>query len=144
MPLPRLIHPVAVEIETFERTETLVDADYREPISHAARGETTTVLGQMHWTIDDRVQQTLMGPEREATGYILFRIVDLKRAGIGLLENGDRFTSIGHGENKIDVDFYVIGLRMIGHWPDQGGATLVRAFYRDRSQTKDTPTGEAT
>jgi hypothetical protein len=138
---PRLLHPIPIGIETLQRLETIVDEDYREPVSYAARATKVTVNGQPHWTIDDRFRQTLIGPEQESTGYILFRTIDLKLAGIPELENGDRITSIGVGIHAIDVDFYVIGLRMTGHWPDQGGATLVKAFFRDRSRSKETPTG---
>jgi hypothetical protein len=141
MPQPRLIHPIAISIEVLERSQTLVDEDYREPVSYAARGNVVVVNGQLHWTIDDRLRQTLVGPEREATGYVTFRTLDLRTAGVGSLQQGDRFTTFGKGARAMDVDCYVVGLRLQGHWPDQGGATLVKAFFRDHSPTKREPTG---
>lgn len=142
MTLPRLIHPVAVEVEKIQRAVTLVDPDYAEPIQQAERGPRITVPGQIKWGMDERLRATLTGAEQESEGYVLFRRIDLRAVGLIEIAQNDRFTSLGTGPNKVDVDLYVVGLRYQGHYQDQGGAPLVAAFFKDRFPSKQTRGGK--
>jgi hypothetical protein len=142
MPLPQLLHPVGILIEPMVRGATLVDPDYREPIQQAAHGPQFACPGQVAWTSDERLDASNMGANSESSGYILFRLVDVRaagiRAGIGpyRLQQNDRFLKIGIGPNTVETDLYIIDLRYSGHYADQGGATLVKAFFKDRFPSK--------
>ncbi len=141
--LPNLLHPVPIQIRQIRRSATVVDPDYREPVQQAKLGPTITAPGQMKWTIDERLRTTLTGPEQEAEGYILFRRVDLRARGITELAQNDRIVAVGAGANARLVDLYIVGLRFEGHYPDQGGASLVKAFFKDRQPGKQTPGGKS-
>jgi hypothetical protein len=140
--LPNLLHPVLIEIEQISRATTIVDKDYNEPTQQAIRGPRKTCPGQVKWGMDERLRATLTGAEAESEGYILFRRVDLRARGIAELKQNDRFTAEGAGANRREVDLYITGLRFEGHYPDQGGPALVKAFFRDRQPSKQTPGGK--
>jgi hypothetical protein len=140
--LPNLLHPVAVEIEQIQRTVAPMDEDYQEPIQQASRGPRLSAPGQVKWGVDERLRTTLTGAETESEGYILFRRVDLRARGIAELQQNDRIVSIGSGPNARPVDLYITALRFEGHYPDQGGPALVKAFFKDRSPSKQTPGGK--
>lgn len=136
MPLPRLLHPIAIGIRQLSRAKTLVDDDLREPRGDANREAAFTVPGQVKWFDIERFQGTQMGPEGHSDGYVLFRLPDLRAAGVGRIHQGDRFVTMGTGPNQVEVDVYVNNLRYMGHYPDQGGPTLVRAYFKDRQPSK--------
>jgi hypothetical protein len=79
---------------------------------------------------------------RQSHGYVLFRLVDVRaaanRAGFGQyrLKQNDRFLKFGVGPNAVETDLYIVDLRYSGHYPDQGGASLVKAFFEDRNPSK--------
>jgi len=139
--LPNLIHPVPVQIKQLLRTTTPVDPDYEEPIQQASLGPAVSVPGQVKWTMDERLRTSLTGAEVESQGYILFRRADLRAKGVAELKQNDRIVAVGVGANERLVDLYITGIRFEGHFPDQGGATLVKAFFRDRDPGKQTPGG---
>ena len=131
MVLPNLIHPINITIEQWSEPETIYDDDFREPIQQAARAETKVVKGQPNWDLQSSANTTKGGIESEAAGYVLFRYIDLNAAGVTLKQQ-DRITKMGH----IDTDVYIIGLRPTGHYPDQDGAALVKAFFTDRAPSR--------
>ena len=71
------------------------------------------------------------GAIQDASGYVLFRYVDLEAKSVVLKQN-DRFLKLG----KLDADVYVTALRPNGHYTDQGGATMVKAFFKDRQPSR--------
>jgi len=132
----RLIHPVPIEVEKLRRADAPMDPDYREPTQQAIRSPRIVCVGQVQWGMDERLRASLIGAEQESEGYILFRRADLRAVGLIEIAQNDRFTSIGTGPNKVDVDLYVVGLRYQIHYPDSGGAQMVKAFFRDRFPSK--------
>lgn len=140
--LPNLLHPVAIEIEQLQRADTLVDPDYREPVQQAVRGPRTVCPGQVKWGMDEKLRSQLTGAEQDSDGYVLFRPIDLRAVGLGTISMGDRFTAFGTGANKRLTDVYVVAVRGEGHYPDQGGAALLKAFFKDRSPGKQTKGGK--
>ena len=44
----------------------------------------------------------------------------------------DRFKKIG----SVDTDVFITRLEFQGHYPDQGGPTLVKAHFTDRQPSK--------
>ncbi len=135
MPIPNLIHPVPVSIQVIDRSNTIVDDDMREPVQQSARGATTVVGGQVKWGMDQGFGSERKGPAEDSDGYVLFRLVDLAaEAPPVVIKRDDRFIRLG----TVDVDVYVTALRYEGHYPDQGGPTLVKAFFKDRQPSRAT------
>jgi len=135
MPIPNLIHPVPIKIQKINRAGTLMDEDAREPIQFAKREATLIVPGQVKWVGQFKLEETRGGVVEGSSGYVLFRQVDLDAAngGVGIeLEQNDRFTRIG----TRDTDVYVIELTPTGHYPDQGGHTMLKAWFGDRGAQK--------
>lgn len=131
--IPRLLHPVPVTIEQIDRGETLYDEDAREPIQQAARKVSKTIPGQVKWFSQFDDKPTRAGTIENASGYVLFRQVDLTAYAVELATE-DRFSRIG----TRDTDVYVVSLRPVGHYPDQGGHTMIKAFFKDRQPSKQT------
>jgi hypothetical protein len=120
-----------VTIQQRDNANTVVDSKFREPIQQAARKSNVTLNGQAKWFSDEELRMRKGGAEQESDGYVLFRFVDLAAAGATITQ-GDRIIKIG----LIDTDVYVTKLQQEGHYPDQGGATLVKAFFQDRTPAK--------
>lgn len=130
---PRLIHPVPVTIEQIKTGSTVYDDDMREPVQQAARASTAVVPGQIAWGADRNYQGAAQGPQEASDGYVTFRYADLKAQGVELRRE-DRFARFGCQE----VDVYVVKVQPLGHYADQGGASLVRAYFSDRQPSKQT------
>lgn len=136
MVLPNLIHPVPVIVQQKDDSSTFVDDDFREPVQQSARLVDVTVPGQIKWFNEDELQVNHGGVEVEADGYVLFRRVDLAALGVTLNLN-DRFIKLAN----VETDLYIVGFRPEGHWPDQGGSTLLKAFFRDRTPSRNNKGG---
>lgn len=133
MPLPNLLHPVDIHVEKIDRASTAYDHDAREPIMQAARETIVVVPGQVNWGTQKGLEPSKVGPREDASGYVLFRYVDLVAVGV-VLEDNDRIAKMGN----VDTDVYISKLEPEGHYPDQGGPTLVKAFFVDRQPAKQT------
>lgn len=133
MPTPNLIHPVPVTIEQIDKPATLYDEDAREPIQFAARATSKTIAGQVKWGSQFDETTTRVGTVEGASGYVLFRQIDLTAAGVEL-QLEDRFSRIG----TRDTDVYITRLRPVGHYPDHSGHTMIKAFFDDRQPSKQT------
>ena len=133
MPLPRLLHPVDIHVEKIDRAATAYDHDAREPIVQAARKTIVVVPGQVNWGTQKGLEPSKAGPREGASGYVLFRHTDLTVAGL-TLEDNDRFAKLGN----VDTDLYVDRLEHTAHYGDQGGPTLVKAYFSDRAPAKQT------
>lgn len=131
MPLPKLIHPVPILVETINEAQTVYDDDFREPIQHSVRNTETEVPGQVKWGSEDKFNPSRIGAEEDSDGYVLFRYKDLDAAGVTLKRN-TRFTSIGGRA----TDVYVTRLQPQGHYQEFGGPTLVKAYFKDRQPAR--------
>lgn len=127
MPIPNLSHPVPIIIRQLDKATTLYDDDYREPIQQSRRLAAVTIPGQVSWGNDKRLVETRGGVELTSTGYVVFRYVDLNGMGI-TLQLDDRITSMG----GVTCDLYIVSFRPMGHYPDVGGPTLLKALFDDR------------
>ena len=141
MPLPRLIHPVPTDVRQIDKTETIYDEGYREPVQQAERGVTKTVPGQWKWGSDKELRPGKSGPEEESDGYVLFRLIDLEGQGINPLQIQDQIVGYGGGRGRVNLDVYIISLRYIGHYSDQAGPSMVKAFFKDRQPSRQTRGG---
>lgn len=131
MPIPRLIHPVNVRIAQISKAATVYDNDAREPVQQARRAAIKAVQGQVLWGTAKGLEVVRGGAGESADGYVLFRLVDLRAKSITLQQN-DRIVQMG----TVETDVYIIKLRYEGHYPDQSGPTLVKAFFADRQPSK--------
>jgi hypothetical protein len=132
VPIPNLLHPVNITIERLNRGGTAFDEDVGEPIQSAARHTSATCPGQVKWLSAKDLAMPRGGPVEHADGYVLFRYVDLRERGITELAINDRFTALGSTTREV----YITKLEPQGHYPDQEGPTLVKAWFRDRSPAK--------
>lgn len=142
MPLPRLIHPVPVVIEQADPAGRVYDRDAREPI-HGARGTAiVNIDAQIQWGTKGAPEYEGTGVRERSDGYILVRLYDLNAKGV-TLKRGDRIISTGAGLGLITgLDLFLLRMQPAGHWPDQGGSTLLRWFFEDRGAARgDAPGG---
>lgn len=131
MPLPNLIHPINCTVQHIDRAATHYDADAREPIQHAKRTTTFVLPGQPKWGSEAQLGVSRGGATEDSAGYVLFRQTDLDAAALAL-EVGDRVTLQGYRSAEV----YVTRIQPMGHYPDQNGASLVRAWFTDRRPAK--------
>ena len=131
MPQPNLLHPVPIIIQQLNKASTIQDDDFREPVQQALHNANKTAPGQVKWISEKDLEVSEAGTMEGADGYVLFRYVDLAARGITLQQN-DRIIKMG----TLDTDVYIVKLRPEGHYPDIGGPTLVKAFFKDRQPTK--------
>jgi hypothetical protein len=108
-----------------------VDNDFREPIQQAARSSNVVAKGQIKFFTQEELNLERGGSQVDGTGFVLFRYRDLKKLNI-TLKLTDRFIKLGN----IDVDLYVVRIESKGHYPDKGGATLVRCYFEDRTPSR--------
>lgn len=132
MTRPRLIHPVVVVVEPSVVAETYYDEDAREPVQHLKRSATVELPGQVSWGESQNLEDTAGGAVLAADGYVLFLREDMDALSLELKIN-DRVKKLGWNE----VDLYLVRLQWIGHYPDMGGATMLRAWFRDRSMVRE-------
>lgn len=128
--MPNLIHPIDITIEQWSEAETIYDDDFREPIQQAARVEAKIVKGQPNWDLDESTASKA-GAEQEASGYVLFRYIDLESKSI-TLKRQDRIAKMGH----LETDVYITALKPVGHYQDQNGASMVKAYFTDRAPSR--------
>lgn len=131
MPVPNLIHPIPVKIEQIDRAGSFVDDDAREPIQFAKRNPVKTVKAQVKWDFELGLTMTKGGAQEGASGYALFRYVDLEAQGIELQQN-DRFIEMG----GLKTDVYITRLQPTATYDDIGGPTMVKAFFADRQPSR--------
>ena len=131
MTIPSLIHPVPIVIVQGDTSATLYDEDAREPVQQLSRSTPITLQGQVKMGATEEVEMERQGVAEGADGYVLFRKIDLDALGVTLAPN-DRFTKFGH----VETDVYILKLQPMGHYTDQGGHTLIRAWFEDRTPAK--------
>lgn len=142
MPLPNLINPVLVTVEQIDRAATIQDPEAREPLQTAARRTAFQILAQFRFepmpggpgsaaTLQTRGE----GLVEQAIGYVLFRKADLDSHVDGPFEIqlNDRITQDGHMTN---LDYYVVRIQPRGHYGDQNGPSLIKAWFTDRQPVK--------
>jgi hypothetical protein len=128
---PNLIHPVPIDYEQVSTSTTTFDPDLEEPIGSVEHVTPVRLSGQVQWFRSRQLFVDRSGRQFEASGYALFRYADLETLGVSLADN-DRFTRLGHERGR----WWIVGLEPLGHYPDQGGATLLKAHFNDREPAK--------
>lgn len=137
---PRLIHPLPTDVQSVNRDATIQDDGYSEPVQTVQYDPTFTAPGQWKWMSDKELRAQDIGAVEYSTGYVLFRTSDLRAIG-KKINTGDRIIGYGAGAARIALDVYVTKVRYEGHYPDQHGPALVKAFFNDRAPERQKPGG---
>lgn len=132
MVLPKLIHPLPTDVQAVDTAATIQDDGYNEPVQTVAYADAYTVPGQWKWMSDRELRMQDIGAVEYSTGYVLMRTSDLRALGKEI-KRGDRIVGYGTGAARVALDVYVTKVRYEGHYPDQHGPALVKAFFNDRS-----------
>jgi hypothetical protein len=138
MPTPRLLHPIPVEIRKADKKFTAAyDENLREPVGQVRRKQKPIKLRAQLKIKDTDSPSAAEGGVNEMTtgGYLLFLTADLKKAQVEI-ERGDRIVKLGEGDNGREVDYYITKLYWRGHYPEHGGPTMLKAFFQDRSPSR--------
>jgi len=135
VPIPRLIHPITIEIEPSQKTATAYDDDAAEPVRQVKRDTTITTKAQIQWYREDQAVARDGGRAETDDGYVLFLTRTLNALGYAPAL-GDRVKRIGTGAYARDVDLYFTYLEPCGHYPGQDGNTLLLCGFRDRQPTR--------
>lgn len=135
---PNLIHPIPVFLRQSERELTAVqDDNLHEPVGQVRRPQSPIrLLAQVSWGKDEDQDAVEGGRAGSSDGYLLFRTSDLRSKHV-TLAIGDRVTQIGDGNAAQQTDLYFVSFKWMGHYPDQRGASLVRAYFEDRSPSRE-------
>lgn len=134
MPLPNLIHPIQVTVESFDRAFAPFDKGTGEQphSARAPRGSRFTIPAQLKWDRFNQWAPMPTGTRQLASGSITVRYVDLPTGKT--IKPGDRITAIGSGAGgKQDLDLYITVEEPMAVWPDQGGPTLAKFRFEDRA-----------
>lgn len=131
MPLPRLIHPVDIVVEQIDRSQTYYDDEAREPVQQIERSAQVTLPGQVKWEEQFGLEQKKSGVRETSRGYVLFRKADLDGQSV-VLQLNDRIVKMGH----VETDVYLDSLEWLGHYQDQSGPSLQKAFFTDRRPSR--------
>lgn len=131
MVLPRLIHPCTIQLEQINKASTVMDDDTREPVQKVTRKAVVSVEGQPAWSQDLGAEADLAGIVVRSAGYVLFRKVDLDAASV-TIQLEDRIIQMGH----VHTDVYIHKIEWCGHYPDQAGPSLLKAYFRDMEPSR--------
>lgn len=132
MPIPNLIHPIDVKIEQINKGSTFYDDDAREEVQIVGRVPTVTVKAQVKWDFEISLKATKGGAQEDASGYVLFRLLDLDALGIEI-KRGDRFVEFGNRPANV----YVVRVQPTATYDDVNGPTLLKAFFSDREPSQN-------
>ncbi len=140
--LPRLLHITKIYIRQKNTSNTLYDNNAREPIGRMARDTYVELDGQVRWN-SQKVFVQSSGIVENTDGYVLFRTYDLNKAGV-TLNQGDEIYRMGTGRARLDFDtkqgnhpqLYICGFDFRGHYADQGGHSLVKAWFKEKSPAR--------
>jgi len=123
--VPRLIHPVPVEILPVDRAATLWDADFNEPVNGGPvqYGGAFLVAGQIRY--DKLAQQEMVadGESPVSSGHIVIKASDAAK-----IKKSDKIVRVG----GIAVELYVTEIRPGGTY----GGNAHLAFVRFSSRRK--------
>jgi len=129
MARPNLIHPISVVIDQVDPEATAWDEEAREPVRQT-KTKRITVDAQVKWFNMDDPKAREAGVGYYARGYLLFSVSELLEAGISI-NRQDRVVKIGFMSVQ---DTYIRGFAPMGHYPDQNGAGLLKAYFGDKPE----------
>ncbi len=134
--IPNLQHPIPIDIVQVVRGTAPQDPDYREPVQVVKYAPAVTCQGQVKWGEAIGLDVTRIGTQDDSDGYVVFRTVDLRMVGITLHIN-DRITAFGAGADRLERMVFIVKLEPMAH-SRGGGATMLKAHFKDRQPTRGT------
>lgn len=138
MPEPNLIHPVEITLERRDLGNTIYDEDTREPVRQLARKTEVPINAQMLWEMADSPEPNTGGIDLGERGYFLVKTSDMRAASL-TIKQGDRVFVPDPITLGATIEVYVTRTRPMAHYPGLG-ATLLRAYFEDRSPTQSSGT----
>lgn len=133
MPVPRLIHPVWVQIEAVDKPHTPFDADLRQPI-RTVRRSAVRIPAQVRIRALSEPEYEATGLDEDVEGWLTVRVLDCARKSY-TPKVGDRLVAVG----KRTVEYYLRMIQDEGHYGSAGGATLMRLYFEDRRPATSAP-----
>ena len=133
MPVPNLIHPVLCTIQPLDRVTTLMDMEFREPLPSERRLANVVIQAQVRWFGMSERHRENVGGSQVSKGYLLFRLKDLTDSGYSP-KVGDLVLHMG---SQTNINMYLESFEDRGHYPDQQGPTMRRAYFTDREPTRE-------
>ncbi|MCK5019295.1 MAG: hypothetical protein KAS32_19705 [Candidatus Peribacteraceae bacterium] len=115
------------------KVNTLMDDDAKEPVGKPAR-TSKSLSGQIYFQ-DQTWESGREGILDKTLGYVVFRVYDLGLANV-TIRVGDHITAMGVNAGQVSLPLYVYRFRYRAHHPDQGGYTLLKAWFTDRKPAK--------
>lgn len=132
--IPDLIEPVLVEIEQINKTTTVASGGIsgrHEHMGNIQRDTKFTIQAQISFgNTEQQTKFSQLGPDEQAGGYLVLRIIDLENLG-KTLKRGDKIVKMGNR----DVELFLLHSDgdPAAHFSSIGGFTLVRMFFGDRN-----------
>ncbi len=112
-----------------------MDPLLHEPVGQVKRFPRLKLYAQVQWGLDKSLRASEMTVTEACDGYLLFLTASLV-AERATVVPGDRIVQIGEGPLEQEVDLYIVSLKWMGHYPDQKGPTLLRAYFSDRTPSR--------
>lgn len=138
MPIPNLLHPIRVVIRRQDRASTDYDDDAREAIQTVKKFADQPIQAQISYAGANKSEKKLevnrRGKSDKGAGYILLRTFDLNALGFDV-EVNDQIVQIGFSA----VDVWIHEIEPAAHYPETGGASLLRCHFKDRKPARNNP-----
>ena len=149
--LPNLLHPIPVEFQLQDSSNTIYDKYSREPVQQVTRkgenprtGTSVIIKAQISFYFAGaRLDEVTFGLRREGVveesiGYLTLRYKDMFNKGLAsynkstnaitmILQRGDRIVKLG----KRPVEYYVVGFKDFAHYP-RYHQTMIQVNFMDR------------
>lgn len=138
MIIPKLVHPIDVQIKQLDTATTVYDDIYREENDAGLVYKTPiTLKGQIAWKKREDLEMTKGGESPESVGHITFELKALKKANVKLCK-GDVIIGLDEYDlNCYDIgerEYYIARLDPAGHYP--GRPYLLLAYFNSRLKGK--------
>jgi hypothetical protein len=124
MSIPRRMNEVPVQIQQLDRTEALIDSDYRESTPKKYSSTVLSLNAQVGYTKKDEQKDSLSGNQENSLGRLVFRKSYLDGLSITLTV-GDLIISIAN----FPVKYKIREIRPAGHL--NGVANLLRCEFEE-------------
>lgn len=131
MPVPNLLKPSVLVVESIDKANTIYDRRTREPIgdsqyiTYSIKAQRTNVHRQVP-------QFEQIGVNEQIRGWFLVRTRDLRRVG-WTPRRGDRIIKFGNWDEEV----YIVNTEPQGHY--RLGPTLMRLYFSDRRPAAANP-----
>jgi len=124
MAIPKRMNLVSVKLRRYEKTSTIMDDDFSEPVSQQVLTVGDTVKAQVVYGFQEELIPSYGGDKTKVKGHLTLRRSDI----VTSLQKGDRITEIAGESYNYEID----EVRNSGHL--RGGPNLIMAFFVEPSE----------